>query len=79
MSEEKKEFWQLGEHYQVETMLFGFMGELVGLSDSELVFRPFRLDRNPHFRYHGTEEKGIFKSETAISRAQVVRASLYEF
>lgn len=76
----EKEFWKLGEHYWFETSRYQCVGELVGFTNSGegLLFRHFKLDRNPRIKYHdGVEEP--FSKEIWVHISRVEQANLWEF
>lgn len=67
----------LGEHYNVITSLFDFVGTLTEISENELVFKPFGFDKSKHLRFYtGVNEP--FDSEIAVGRSQVVMMKYWD-
>ena len=69
--------YQVGEFYQITTSLFSCIGEVVSLSPTEIVVKPFRFDKDKLLRWHdGTAQ--AFTEEMILGRAQIVKAKEWD-
>jgi hypothetical protein len=66
----------VGGYFTLETSLCILRGEVVDVTDHEIVVKPFRFDQTPMIRYHnGLSEP--FLTDMIVSRHQLVMAKVW--